>query len=193
LGLSLVTAATAEPVSLAEAKAHLRVSGSDEDGLIAGYLLAARSYAQTYTRRVFSQQTWDQTFDYDWPRDEWGRPRLVLALQPVVSVTTLSYVPDGGGSVTLTANTDYIARTGDDQSGVIEPAYDVTWDGVRRQLNAVSVRFVAGYTRLPEEVRQAILMTVANFYEHRESTVVGTTAAELPLGASILLDPYRIR
>lgn len=193
MGLSLVTPATAEPVSLAEAKAHLRVSGSDEDGLIAGYLMAARSYAQTYTRRVFSQQTWEQTWDYDWPRDEWRRPRLVLAVQPVVSITSLAYVPEGGGSTTLTAGTHYVSRVGDDQLAVIEPAYDVTWDGVRDQLAAVTARFVAGYTRLPEEVRMAILRTLGALYENREDVIVGTSAVELPLSASRLLDPYVVR
>lgn len=192
MGLSLVTASTSEPVSLAEVKAHMRVSGSDEDGLIAGYLIAARAYAQTYTRRAFAAQTWDESFDYDWPRDYCFRPRIVLAMQPVASITSVTYVPDTGGSATLTSGTHYVSKLGDDQVAVIEPAYDVTWPSVRRQLSAVTVRYVAGYARLPEEIRQAILLLAEHSYENREAVVIGQAPSELPIGVEALLSPYRL-
>lgn len=191
MGLSLVTAPTTDPISLAEAKAHLRVSGSDDDGLVAGYILAAREFAQAYTRRVFVSQTWDQTFDGGWPCDLF-EPRIVLGLQPVVSITTVTYVDENGANQTLSGTTQYVAKTGDDQLGVIVPKYGVEWPTVRDQPNAVTVRFVAGYTRLPETIRVAMLLTLADFYENRENTVLGSTPSELPLSAARLLDPYRI-
>jgi uncharacterized phiE125 gp8 family phage protein len=60
----LVTPPTIEPVSLAEAKAHLRVTEADDDALIAGYILAARHAAESYIRGALITQTWDYSLDY---------------------------------------------------------------------------------------------------------------------------------
>lgn len=190
MGLSLVTGPTAEPVSLAEAKAHLRVSHSNEDALLATYLMAARSAAENYTRRALAVQTFDQTFDYGVPCSADGRPRLVLLRSPVVSVTAVSYVDTNGVLQTLNPSQYLVDTIGIE--GRIEQAYGVTWPEVRDQMAAITVRFVAGYAQIPEPVRAAILLTLGHLYEHREDVVVGPSANELPRGAEALLFPYRV-
>jgi uncharacterized phiE125 gp8 family phage protein len=190
MGLSLVTAPSAEPVSLAEAKAHLRVSHPSDDALIATYLMAARAAAENYTRRALAVQTFDQTFDYDYPCSHDGRPRLVLLRSPLVSVTSVSYVDTAGATQTLNPSQYLVDAIGIE--GRIEPAYGVTWPEVRDQMAAVTVRFVAGYAQIPEPVRAAILLTLGHLYEHREDVVIGPSANELPRGADALLFPYRV-
>jgi uncharacterized phiE125 gp8 family phage protein len=190
MGLSLVTAPTAEPVSLAEGKAHLRVSHANEDALIATYLMAARAAAENYTRRALAVQTFDQTFDYCFPRTAEGRPRMVLLRSPVVTVTSVSYVDTAGLTQTLNPSQYLFDAFGIE--GRIEPAYGVTWPEARDQMAAVTVRFVAGYAQIPEPVRAAILLTLGHLYEHREDVVVGTISSELPRGAEALLFPYRV-
>jgi len=49
----IVTAADVYPVSLSEAKAHLRITHNAEDDLIQSYIAAATDWAQTFTRRIF--------------------------------------------------------------------------------------------------------------------------------------------
>ena len=195
MGLTLVTAPTAEPVSLAEAKAHLRVLQSAEDALIASYLMAARESAETYTRRALAPQTWDLTIDYDWPtvrrqHDGLIIPRIVLPKPPLTSVTSITYVDTAGASQTLAGSQYLVDARGIE--GVIEPTYNVTWPSVREQRAAITVRFVTGYTQIPEAVRAAILLTLGHLYEHREDVVVGPSANELPRGAEALLFPYRV-
>ncbi len=190
MGLSLVTAPTAEPVSLAEAKAHLRVTLSADDALIATYLMAARAAAENYTRRALALQTFDQTFDYGYPCTHDGRQRLVLLRSPLVSVTSVTYVDTAGVTQTLNPSQYLVDTVGIE--GRIEAAYGVTWPAVRDQMAAITVRFVAGYAQIPEPVRAAILLTLGHLYEHREDVVIGPSANELPRGAEALLFPYRV-
>lgn len=192
MGLTLVTGPTAEPVSLAEAKAHLRVTHADEDGLIATYLMSARASAENYTRRALAVQTFDQSFDYDWPDNAclYGRTRLVLLRSPLVSVTSVTYIDTAGATQTLNPLQYQVDLT--EIEGRIEPAYNVTWPSVRDQMAAVVVRYVAGYSQIPEPVRSAILLTLGHLYKNRESVMSGPVPNELPLGAEHLLFPYRV-
>jgi uncharacterized phiE125 gp8 family phage protein len=201
VGLNLVTAPTSDPISLAEAKAHCRVTTLDEDGLIAGYILAAREMAETYTRRAFTTQTWDFTIDCDWPqavdREVYRtQDRIVLPKPPVQSVTSVSYTDLDGNEQTLATNQYRVLRLNQERSeAFIDPAYGVVWPSVRRQAETIRVRFVCGYSAenpLPESIRHAMLLIIAHFYEHREAVNVGNIVNELPMGVEALLFPYRV-
>jgi uncharacterized phiE125 gp8 family phage protein len=198
--LTLITGPTQEPVSLAEAKAQCRVTASDEDGLIAGYLLAARHHCEGHTRRVFSTQTWAMTIDRGWPTvfdycSVRQRTRIVLPKPPAVSVSSISYV-DTTGTLQVLASNQYQFSKGD-IVGFVDQAFGVTWPAVQRQADAITVQFVAGYggnpSNLPEEIRQAILMLTGHFFMNREA-VVGTDArvspVELPLAVESLLSRH---
>ena len=188
MGLSLVTGPATEPVTLAEAKAHLRVTIADDDGLIAGYILAARRYAEGYTRRSFCTQTWDYTIDYCWPwvkRDCYLARRITLPLPPLQSVSSITYVDTDGASQTL-ASDQYVVKI-DDTSGIIEPAYQVTWPEVRYQLSAITVRFVSGWTQVPDEIRTAIMLHTEILHDRNPSD-----REMLETARDALLDPYRV-
>lgn len=196
----LVAAPTQEPVSLVEAKAHCNVDINDDDGLIAGYILTARQHLEVHTRRAFATQTWDLTIDDGWPvmrvNGCW-RNRIVLPRPPVQSVTSISYI-DGDGATQVLASDQYKLAKADTGEWFIEPAYGVTWPTVRREMAAITVRFVAGYGSgtglepFPEPLRQAMLLLTGHYYESREAVIVGIAAAELPLGVASLVFPFRV-
>jgi uncharacterized phiE125 gp8 family phage protein len=117
---------------------------------------------------------------------------IELRQQPVVSITSVSYVDEAGATQTLSSSTQYAARLGDENRAVIFPRYDIVWPTVRRQRDAVTVRYQAGYARLPDSLRQAMLLLIGNFYENREEVITGTIATQLPVGIEALLSPYRI-
>jgi uncharacterized phiE125 gp8 family phage protein len=188
MGLSLVTGPATEPVTLAEVKAHLRVGIADDDGLIAGYILAARRHAEGYTRRSFMTQTWDYTIDYCWPlvkRDCYLTRRITLPLPPLQSVSTISYIDTNGAEQTL-ASDQYVVKI-DDTSGIIEPAYEITWPEIRYQLSAATVRFVAGWTQIPDEIRMAIMLHVEILHDRNPQDRTLLEGAR-----DALLDPYRV-
>jgi uncharacterized phiE125 gp8 family phage protein len=186
--MALVTGPTEEPVSLIEAKQHCRIDSTDDDGLLAGYIIAARIYCEGETRRAFVTQTWDFSIDYGWPLSH----RIELPLGKVQSVTSVSYVDTDGASQTLSGSL-YTAKT-NKASAYIVPAYNATWPDVRGQVDAITVRYVAGWLapEVPQDIRQAMLLLIGAWYEHREEVVLGQAPSQIPMGVEAILSSYRI-
>jgi uncharacterized phiE125 gp8 family phage protein len=192
MGLVLVAGPAVEPVTVVEAKAQARIDTDADDGLIAGYILTAREAAETFTRRKLYTQTWDYTIDGTWPTAKvngWYRPRIILPLPPLQSVTHVKYYDTSGVEQTLDPSQYRVDPTS--YEGRIDAAYGVVWPSVRDQMATITVRMVVGFSALPEAVRQAILLTVAHYYANRESVVTGTISTEIPQSAQALLFPYR--
>lgn len=197
MGKALVTGPALDPVSLSEAKAHCRVEIAEDDGLLAGYLLAARMHVETYLRRALITQTWDLLIDNDWPEvcvNGVRQNRITLPVPPLQSVTSVQYIDSNGTTQTL-ASDQYVVST-KRHEGVIDPAYGATWPSVRDQVDAITVRFVAGYgssaSDVPEPIRQAILLLVGHWYENRETVNIGNITSELPFTCEALLFPFRV-
>lgn len=190
MGTFVVVKPGTEPVSLGEARAHLRLDTTDTDAMIAGYVLAGRQYAENYTRRLLMQQTWETTFDFNWPQIG-NEVRLDLPFSPVSQVSQVTYVDESGVTQTLSP-TQYLARgiTGTNFPYIV-PAYNVTWPTVRNIPETIRVRFVGGYGTnpgdVPEPIRHAILLHVELLYDRdppsRELLVSSRDA---------MLDPYRM-
>jgi uncharacterized phiE125 gp8 family phage protein len=188
VGLTLVTGPTVEPVSLAEAKAHLRVTTADDDAQITLLIIAARRYAENHLRGAICTQTHDFTIDYGWPlvcRDGYYRQQIDLPLHPVQSVSSITYVDENGATQTLSSALYTLHK--DRPVPFIAKNYDATWPSVRLVPAAVTVRFVAGYDPavVPDEIRTAILMHVQSLYDCDEKVACETCRDSL-------LDPYRV-
>ena len=95
--LSLVSAATDLPVSLADVKEFLRVDTDDENGLISGLIQTATETVEADTGRVLVSQTW---------RIKFAAPSgdVCLPLAPVTSITSLDYQDTDDASQTLIAS-----------------------------------------------------------------------------------------
>lgn len=191
MGLSLITAPTSEPLSLAEARSHLKEPDTADNTLIEQYITAARQYAEGITRRAFKEQTWDYTLD------RFPVGGIKLPIQPVSSVSYVKYVDTTGTTQTFTYGTSpdtpkYDVFTDLPRTLVI-PKYNVVWPDTRDHPNVVTVRFVASYSTVPEDLKTALRLMVAHQYENREAIVLGTTVTELPLGAQAYLSQFMLR
>src|SRR5580765_8015305 len=66
MSLSLFAAPAAEPLTLSEVKAHLRIDTTDEDAYLTTLITVARMRCEGATRRALITQTWDWVIDR-WP------------------------------------------------------------------------------------------------------------------------------
>jgi len=81
----LTAAPAAEPISLAEAKAHFRVDADDEDTLIASLIVAGRTLIERNLGLALITQGWSYFLDY-WPQ----RGCISLPITPVQAVSAVT-------------------------------------------------------------------------------------------------------
>ncbi len=184
--LRIVTEPAILPVTLAEAKLHMRVDHADEDELIFGYLKAAREYCETVSRRTFINTEYDFYLNA-WPDDEIELPR-----PPLVTVTGIFYTPAGGSEVALDSSHYLVDAVSEPGQVILETGS--SWPTAPLiKVNGVRVRFVAGYgteaAAVPERYQQAMKLVAAHFYENRETLVIaqGYNAIVVPMAADLLL------
>lgn len=186
MSLKLITSPTALPVSLAEAKLHLRVDSTDEDTLITAYIWAAAQACEQQTGRALTSQTWELTLDA-FPE------AFKLARVPVASIASLKYFDDSGALLTLNANSISLDNADDYGPAYAVPAYDTAWPTARAQINAVALRYVAGWpdaASVPQSLKSWMLLQIGAMYENRQAEGHMQTFA---LGfADRLLDRYKL-
>ena len=182
----IITEPAVEPVTLAEAKAHLRVDTVDDNLFITSLIIDARQGAETKTRRVFVTQTWTEILD-EFPAT------IILPYPPLQSVTHIKYI-DANGTQQTMSSADYIVDT-QSAPARITPAFGKSWPGIQSRINAVEIQFVAGYglaAVVPQKIKQWMLLTIGTRHEHRESIITGTIVNTLPDYDS-LLEYYIVR
>lgn len=185
MGYKLITGPVSEPVTLAEAKIHLKIdSDTTDDALIAVLITAAREWAEQYTRRVFVSQVWELALNY------FCNPEIWIEKTPVSVLTSIKYYDVNGTEQTLATTvwgfSDY------SEPGRVYLKYAQSWPTTRGQKDDIKIRFTAGYTTVPASVKDAILLIVGHLYENREDVVIGRQVNDLPKGSQFLLDPYRL-
>jgi uncharacterized phiE125 gp8 family phage protein len=184
--LRLINAPGTEPISLPEAKAHLRVTHSSEDALITSLIGAAREMCEQKIGRSLIQTTWEVTLDA-FP-DE-----IRLDMPPILAVSSLKYIDVNGVLQTWGAGNYYVDK--DREPGWVLPAFGLAWPESREQANAVKVQYTAGYgtdaASVPVALKSWILVTIGTLYENRESIITGTVVHK-PTFFDTLLDAYRV-
>ena len=181
MSLTLVTPPAAEPVTLAEAKAHLKVDTTADDALITSLIVAARARAEWHTGRAIVTQSWTLWLD------AWPQSGLVeIPLPPLQSVTQVKVYAQGDTPSVLDSSV-YQVDAASAPARLLrksEPPANL------RAVNAVEIAFTAGYggaSAVPQPVKQAILQIVADLYANR-----GDEADIVSPAAQALLAPYRV-
>lgn len=185
-----ITAPAIEPITLSEAKVHLRVEHSADDALITAMIVAARERAEAETGRALITQTWEVVLD-SFPAGAIELPR-----PPVVSIVSVKYT--GTDQLEKTWGAGNYVLDADSMPGYCLPAYGGQWpvDALWDSTNAVRVRFTCGYGAtadlVPASIKSWMYLKLGGLYEYREAFISGTITAELPGRFwPSLLDDYR--
>ena len=188
----IATAATVLPVTLVEAKAHLRVDFSTDDTLITTLIWVATEYTEKRLGRAITSQTWDMYFN-DWDEalaNDANYENIYIPFSPLQSITHIKYYDTNNVQQTITA-TEYDVDIISEPGLVALSATNTTgWPALYDRPNAIVIRFIAGYgaasTNVPETIRACIKLLVSHFYENREGVVTGQgIAAQIPIPKQI--------
>lgn len=167
----------AEPVSLATAKAHLRVLDDHEDGLITGYIVAAREWVENYTGHILvRREVTDEHAAFGAFFDLMRRP-----FDP--DTVAILYTDTDGAAQTVSDVTVSGRR--------VRPAFNAWWPSTR-PYTAVNVSYIAGYAEgeVPQSLIQAMLLLIGHWFANREA-VADTAKNEVPFAVTVLCDQYR--
>ncbi len=202
--LQLVTAPAGEPITLLEAKQHLRVDVEDDDALIGSLITAARQAAETLTGRQLMTARWRLVLDafpgaltMQVPADaSFSLPghAILIAKCPVQSLVSIEYL-DMNGSLQLMSAGDYVLDTACEPAR-LTPVFGKTWPTTLPQIGSVIVTFDAGYgpsSSVPEGLKSWIKLRVGSLYGHREEVAMLSRGRIDPLSfVDGLLDGYRV-
>ena len=191
MGLVVSTAPASEPVSLDEARLHVRQDGDDsaDDDYLESLIVAARRWCEERLCQQFVTATLTLTLDC-FPCREGGL--IEFPKSPLISVAAASpivwvkYYDAANAQQTLSATEyDYDLTS---KPGRLRPAYGYSWPTTYVRMNAVEIKYTAGHgaaAAVPQTIKQAILLLVGHWYANREP--VGTVGKQIEFAVDSLL------
>lgn len=203
MSLRIYTEPTEEIVSIEDARLHLRLDGEGssnghpDDTLIDAMLGAAREWAELYLARSIAQKTYELALD-SFPSDE-----IELLMPPIQSITSVQYVDTAGALQTLAA--DQYSLDKKTEPGWLFPADGTEWPETAEVVNAVTIRYVAGYSPpndseqaypLPKSLRAGVLLLLHDLYENRgnagDKVINAGASTEVPFAAQMVMGFKRL-
>lgn len=198
--LKIIAPPAAEPITLEDARAHLRVTPDEdsppvyfEDAKILRQITQARDWCERFVMRSLAPQTIELALD------AFPRGAIQLPMPPVAEIASVKYIDADGAEQTVDA-ADYVLDDYQEPCWLL-PRVLTSWPGTMGVVNSVKVRYIAGYSLatdspndrpLPPSIEAAILLVLGHLFENREQTS-DLKLEDIPLGVVSLLDPYRIR
>lgn len=171
-----------EPLTLAEAKAHLRLDGAEEDAVVSACIVAARQACESYTGLSLITQSWQLYLD------RWPLGAVLLPRPPVQAVTEVAVLDAAGGRQVLEPERYLLDRAAGPARLMRRGPW--SWPQPGRPLGGIEITYRAGFgdswNHVPAALRQGMLLTVAHFFERREGE------AGLPPAIAALWQPYRV-
>jgi uncharacterized phiE125 gp8 family phage protein len=185
-------AAVTEPVTLDQARQHLRLDTfgepaiHEDDDLVEILITAARQWCEQYTQQALGE------YEVTAVADEFPIGRIYLPFGPVLSVDSVYYYNTSGNAV-LWAESNWDFDEFDDS---IVLTYGNSYPNVQSgRNNAITITYTAGYNTenpMPKPIYQAMLLLIGHLYENRSSVDLNNLA-EVPMGVTLLLQPYRTK
>lgn len=169
--LSINTAPTTEPATLAEVRAWLRLPDdvTTDDTMIENILIpAARKACEAWCNRAFISQKWQISLDC--------QPDVIeLPLGYVTEVDSIKTIDDDGSTETTeSSTTTYHAVTGEWARVFLRVG--AVWTTTTRSYDVMRIVYTVGWANaaaLPPELKQAVIATAAYWYENEDELKAG--------------------
>lgn len=178
--LNLKTAPTVEPITLDEAKNHLKIDSADDNALITALIKTARQLAEGETKRALITQTWEMFLDY-------AEPEIEIPKPPLQSIESINVIEDDG-SESLVSPTIYMVATSQNSPGRVKLVTGGSWP-YHRGFASFIIEFKGGYgdaaSDVPELLKHGILLFLGHLYENR-----GTE--DIPKATKDVLWPFKV-
>lgn len=188
--LTVTTAPAVEPISVAELKTHLRITGTDDDADLANYITMAREQAEIFCRRAIITQTLRLRLA-KFP----NIGQIELPSPPLASVTSLKYYNLSNVLTTVSAQNIYEVIS-DDLVGSIVLRDGQSWPtDVFIRTDAVEVIYLAGYgvaADVPASLKMGIRELATHHYEMRSPFITGSIVSTVPQHYQSLFWSYRV-
>jgi uncharacterized phiE125 gp8 family phage protein len=189
----LLTEVSAPPSAAVPVRAfaeHLRLGtgfadDGSQDAVLELYLRAAMAAIEARLGRALLARA------FTWTVSRWRDPSSqALPIAPVRSIEAVALV-DADGSEAL-ADPDSWSVLRDSQRPRLVGRFGRSLPRIPRSGHA-EVRFTAGFgeswAEVPSDLRQAVFLLAAHFYETRSDT--GSVSGTMPFGVLVLLEAYR--
>lgn len=150
---TLETPAASEPITLAEAKTHLRIDTTDYDSIITPLISTVRQYGEAITGRDFINKTYKGYLD-QFPCDG-----IEIRKSKLQSITSIKYYIN---SILTTLNSaNYYFTKADNAFSKIYLVDGQDYPTTDSKKQAIEILFVVGYgataASVPEGLKQAML------------------------------------
>tara|TARA_R110000824_G_scaffold169515_1_gene346630 strand:- start:66 stop:719 length:654 start_codon:yes stop_codon:yes gene_type:complete len=181
-------------VSLDIAKEHLRIGHTDDDAYILRLTKSAQLLCEKLTGLTFTPMTFNLTCD------NWEQTLEIPEVSAVSEIHHIKYYDSAIPSVFQTLpSAQYYLDFGSQRSRITlddRYSYPDLRDGTGNIVVSFSTRSpwdVEDTTSFNEVAFQAVLITISDMYENRQSVIVGRIASSIPRTAQFLLDTLKIQ
>jgi uncharacterized phiE125 gp8 family phage protein len=178
--LKLITPPAEEPISLTEARLHLRLTATGspathpEDALVTSLIKAVRGHLDGphgRLERCLVPQTWECTLDCFPPYE------IQVPVTAPCEIVSIKYDDSDGVEQTVAASNYVVDNYSQRRLVWVVPVAGFGWPSTLDSVNAVRIRFTAGFpggspedgSGVPLEIKQAMLLMLAQLFENRGS------------------------
>jgi len=182
-------APTVEPIVVDDVEHHSQIGTIPDDQVrtVSQMITSAREWVENRIHRQLCTATWKLYLE-SFPDEILIQDKL-----PIASITSVGYTDSNGDAQTVDSGDYQTDFASPNRPARIKPVYGGVWPTTRDDYHPVTITFTAGYgaaADVPAGIKHAILLLVADWYEHREDIIVGTISSRIETGVEMCLQPF---
>lgn len=179
---SYTTGVSSEPITYSTAKDFLRLNDDSEQTFVTTLIKVAREIIEGQTWRPVIEQEWVLSLD----KSELNTLIRNINKAPVISVDSVTYY-DTNNTLQTLSTSEWEADVNGNPARFRLKSVPECYD----RMGALNINFTCGYTTVPDDLKQAMLLIIGHLYENRQDVVTGTQVNEIPLASRYIMERYR--